>query len=153
MENKTKILVILLLFGGCSSSYHAQQAKRHLDKLDPKDAEKILVDSTARKVVFKGKTDGFKFNEVPGVPTYLKGKEGIKTKYLREKDTVYLEVECPPDTVTVYDTKETTIYKVPATYKGLIKEIFNINEFQFWLLHVIVVLVGVMVVLMRIFSK
>lgn len=145
-------IILLLVLTSCGSAYHQRRAAFHLSKLDSSDARSVTTDSTARKVIFAGKKDSFKFKEVPKVPMYLKGKEGIKTKYLRERDTVYLEVECPPDTVTVYDTKTTTVYEIPPSYKAFVKQLFGINNFQFWLFHFIGLLSVGLFVYVRIFK-
>jgi hypothetical protein len=141
----------MLLLVSCKTNYHIRRAAHHLSKLPPEKAEEIRTDSTARAVTFKGKIDEFKFADIPNVPLYLKGKEGIKTKYLNERDTVFLEVECPDTVVTVYDTKTVEVYKLPATYKEFIKELLDVTNFQFWLIHVAFGIAAILVVARKVF--
>lgn len=126
-------LLLWWVLSGCSAAWH-------LNKAVEKDPSLMThkLDTVERLVTTPGvKKDSTIYSKE--YDTVYITKEKLKMKYVNlPGDTAYIEGECLPDTVKVYDIVDKEVYKIPPTYKAFIKEFLGINNFQFWLLHTII---------------
>jgi hypothetical protein len=130
------LFILMIVLSSCS-------AKWHLNKATQKDPSLLTekVDTVEREVIVpEVKTDTV-FKSTEGDTVYIE-KDKLKIKYIdMPGDTVYIEGKCEEDTVVVYDTKTTTVYKLPPTYKEFIKSLLGLSNFEFWLFHSLAALV------------
>jgi hypothetical protein len=141
----------------CSAGYHLQRAQHHLEVAQRKDPSitHIKKDSIREVIITQPKETEFLFVNIPGDTVYLE-KDKIKIKYLAGKtirDTTFLDVYCPPDTVVVHHTTTSEVSQVPCTYKEWIKSWLKVSNFGFYSLHVFAGLIFVGIGLVLLYLK
>jgi hypothetical protein len=136
-------IVAMIIYGmmGCSSSYHLGRAQHHYEKAKDKDpsVSSIKTDSTARPIILPGAKVNFNFKLPPVGERLIHTEKDVKviTKRL-PGDTVFLEVECPADTIIVYDRTTSEVATIPCTYKEFFKYTFGIGNALFYIIHLLI---------------
>ena len=155
MRYLTINLLLAVVLAGCSATGHLKRAQVHLDKAREKDPSLFhtLKDSVARPVIIPGVTATFNFTIPKDTFSVTQiSQDGVRIDYKYLRDTLVVEVECPPDTVVVYDTKTVEIATPKITYKAAVKQWFGLSNFWFWVIHIGVVLIVLLVLAVKVFK-
>lgn len=144
------ILSVLLILASCGVKTPQQKANKHIRKAfnhleiakryDPNTSLTTTDTVTVPVIIEKSKIDSV-FVSVPN-DTVVIENEKLKIKYVKLfGDTVYIHGETKVDTVYMdIPVKKETFIK-QESYKSAVKRILGINEFEFWLIHIILILI------------
>lgn len=95
-----RLIIILLLFCSCSSSWHLKQAERHIRKAQIKGATATADTLWIKDTVFVNSVRVDSIFTAKQGDTVVIEKDRLKIKYVRlPGDSVFIEGECKADTV------------------------------------------------------
>ncbi len=141
------LLTIVILLASCSASKRAQNkvSRAHTlleqaKQLDPSISVN-RIDTVEVPVIVEKSTIDSVFTSIPG-DTVVIENEKLKIKYVKlPGDSVFIAGEVKTDTVYVKVPVEKETFIKRESYRDIVKRVFGLNNFGFYTLHVVVVIV------------
>jgi hypothetical protein len=140
------------MFAGCGATYHKNRAIHHYNKAKDLDSTFALMDTfktTVPVVVPEVRVDTLmEFRE--GDTVYIE-KERLKIKIINfPGERIEVEGECETDTIYQEVMVPYEVLVREESYRSLVKRWLGINELIFWVLHIGLILIGILLILRRV---
>lgn len=111
------VAAAVVLCSGCSCNYHVRRVQNRCPDYLQSDTAVVVRPAVQYDTAFVFSSDtGTSTGSAPVVDTFLIEKERVRVQLVRVRDTIFANVELPPDTVA---TVQTVTVAPPCPEQGL----------------------------------